>query len=96
MSPLQQVWHLANFLAPAVLTAAIAAALTKWLWRRELAHAGWFGLTFWSALAGEAAMVGGLMLTGRDGAMASYAAMVLAEALALWVAGFRLRGAPPA
>lgn len=95
MTPLQQVWHLANFLAPAVFTAVIAVALTKLLWRRELAGVGWFGLTLWSTLAGEAAMIGGWMLSGRDGAMATYGAMVLAVATALWVAAFRLRGAPP-
>lgn len=95
MTPIQQVWHLANFLAPAALTAVIAVALAKWLWRRELAGAGWFGLTLWSALAGEAAMVGGLLIAGRDGAMLTYVAMVLAVALALWIAGFRLHGAPP-
>lgn len=83
---------MANFLAPAVLTAAIAAALAKWLWRRELASSGWLRLTLWSALAGEAAMLGGWMFAGRDGAMATYAAMVMAVALALWAAGFRLRG----
>lgn len=94
MTPLQQVWHLANFLAPAALTAAIAATAAKLLWRRELAGVSWFGLTLWSALAGEVAMVGGWLLVGRDGAMSTYAATVLAVALALWVAGFRRRGTP--
>ena len=89
MTPLQQFWHLANFLAPALLTAAIAAALVKWLWRRELANVSWFGLTFWAALAGEAAMIGGWMLVGRDGATATYAAMVLAVALAWLLAGWK-------
>lgn len=95
MTPLQQAWHLVNLLAPAAFTAVIAVALAKWLWRRELAGAGWFGLTLWSVLAGEVAMVGGLLIAGRDGAMLTYAAMVLAVALALWIAGFRLRAAPP-
>ena len=40
-------------------------------------------------------MIGGWMLSGRDGAMATYGAMVLAVATALWIAAFRLRGAPP-
>jgi hypothetical protein len=95
MTPLQQAWHLANFLAPAAFTAAIAVTMAKLLWRRELAGAGWLGLTLWSAMAGEAAMVAGWMLAGRDGAMATYASMVLAVALAIWVAGLRLRRAAP-
>jgi hypothetical protein len=93
MTPLQQIWHLANFLAPAFFTAAIAAAMAKLLWRRELAGVGWFAMTVWGVLAGEVAMVAGWMLVGRDGAIVSYAAMVAAIALAQWIAGFRFRGA---
>lgn len=87
MSPLQQFWHLANFLIPAMATAAIAASLAKLLWRQELAGRRWWVLVFWSALAGEAAMIGGWIATGRDGAMASYIGMVAAVAMALWCSG---------
>lgn len=94
MSPLQQFWHAANFLTPALATAMIAAALAKMIWRHELAGRPWFLLAFWAALAGEGALVGGWIFVGRDGAMVSYAAMVAAVGLALWAVGFaRRRGA---
>jgi hypothetical protein len=91
MSPLQQFWHVMNFLTPALATAAIAAALAKLLWRRELAGRPWILLALWAALAGEAAMIGGWILLGRDGALGSYAAMVVAIGLALWAGGFVAR-----
>ncbi len=47
----------------------------------------------WAAAAAAAASVGGLALVGRDGAMATYAAMVVAVAAALLWRGF-LRGGP--
>jgi hypothetical protein len=92
MSPLQQFWHVVNFLTPALATAAITAALAKLIWRHELAGRPWILLALWAALAGEAAMVGGWILVGRDGAMVSYAAMVVAVGLTLWVVGFGWRG----
>ncbi|MFO1219116.1 MAG: hypothetical protein U1E89_12140 [Burkholderiaceae bacterium] len=91
MSPLQQFWHLANFVAPAFFTAAVAAAIAKLLWRRELAGASWVALVIWATLAGELAMIGGWVVAGRDGAMSTYAALVVAVALALWLAGFVAR-----
>ena len=91
MSPLQQFWHLANFLIPALATAIVATSLAKLLWRHELADRRWWVLVFWSALAGEAAMIAGWIVTGRDGAMASYIGMAVAVAVALWCCGIGWR-----
>jgi hypothetical protein len=88
MSLLQQFWHWLNFLLPALGTGAIAALLSKLLWRHALRHVSWLRLAAWAVLAGETAYVFGLILTGRDGAMASYGVMVLAIAAAIWLAGF--------
>ena len=41
MGPLDVLWHLLNFVAPAVGLGLIAATLCKWIWRRELAGVRW-------------------------------------------------------
>ncbi|MFM7505876.1 MAG: hypothetical protein ACKO3M_04820 [Rubrivivax sp.] len=37
MGPLDAAWHLANLFLPALMLGAIAAALAKLVWRRQLA-----------------------------------------------------------
>ena len=88
MDALQQLWHLLNLLLPPLVWAGLHAALCRLLWRRELA-AGWLQLTAGCALAAEAANIGGLWWTGRDGSMWTYGAMLLALALTTWLVGFK-------
>jgi hypothetical protein len=88
MGPLDAFWHAVNFVAPAGGVAVLAAALVKLLWQRELAGVSWWRLVAAAAAAGVAALIGGLMAFGRDGAMATYAVLVVVTALALWLAGF--------
>jgi hypothetical protein len=92
MSPLDGIWHLLNFMAPAFGVALLSASLMKLLWRRELAPVSWLRLVVWAATAGIAALLAGLLIFGRDGKMATYGALVTASALALWWAGFMRRG----
>jgi mevalonate pyrophosphate decarboxylase len=89
MGPLDALYHLVNFFLPALGVAALAAALAKLLWWRELRSAAWLRLARWGAAGGSLALLGGLVVFGRDGKMASYAAMVAATALALLWAGWR-------
>ena len=78
--------HLANFVLPALLLGGLAAAGAKLLWRRALQGVALARLAAWSSAASVLALLAGLLLTGRDGAMVTYAAMVLACAAALaWV-----------
>jgi hypothetical protein len=88
MDPLDAFWHLANLLLPALAQAALTAALAKLLWRRDLAGVSWRRLTLGAAVAGVLVTIGGLLLSGRDGRMATYGALVLVNALALWWFGF--------
>jgi hypothetical protein len=88
MGPLDALWHLLNFVAPALGVALVSSALAKLVWRRELAQAPWQRLIGWSAVAGVLALAGGLVAFGRDGRMATYGALVVCSALALWFAGF--------
>ena len=88
MGPLDALWHLLNFFAPAAGVALATTLLAKLLWRRELAMASWRRLLAWAAGAGALALLGGLVVFGRDGRIATYGALVVATALALWWAGF--------
>jgi hypothetical protein len=89
VGPLDALNHLFNLIAPGLGMGALAAALTKLLWRRQLAGVPWRRLASWAAAASILALLGGLVITGRDGRMGTYAAMVLACAAALWWVGFR-------
>jgi hypothetical protein len=88
MGPLDALWHLLNFFGPALGVGCLAAVATKLLWRRELAAVSLKRLAAWACGAGTLMTVGGLIVFGRDGRMATYAAIVLGSALALWWAGF--------
>lgn len=88
MGPLDALWHLLNFFAPAAGVALATTLLAKLLWRRELAGASWRRLLAWAAGAGALTLLGGLMIFGRDGRMATYGALVAATALAVWWTGF--------
>ncbi|HEV7577112.1 MAG TPA: hypothetical protein VGO85_13810 [Caldimonas sp.] len=82
-------WHLTNFFAPALFLGAFAAALTKAIWRRELGPGRGLRLWAWASGAAALASIAGLAIFGHDGRIATYAAMVVACAAALWWAGFR-------
>ena len=87
MGPLDALWHLLNLLAPALGLGLISSALAKAAWHRELRAVRWLDLAGWTSLAGALVTVGGLVLTGRDGRMATYGVMVVAAALTLWWRG---------
>ena len=84
MDALQLLWHLANFVLPAVGVGALTAALCKLFWRRSLARTSWFTLAWQASAAGLAVLVAGLVITGHDGRMITYAGLVVACALVPW------------
>jgi uncharacterized membrane protein YfcA len=88
MGPLDALWHLLNFFAPAVGVALATALVAKWVWRRELVAVSWRQMALWGFGAGAGALIGGLIVFGHDGKMATYAMLVAATALALWWVGF--------
>lgn len=88
MGPIDALWHLLNFIAPALAVGLLAAALVKLAWRRELAGTRWARLAAWACGAGVAASVAALVIFGRDGTVAGYALLVAASALALWWRAF--------
>ena len=88
MGPLDALWHLGGFFAMALLAGGMLAVLAKTMWRRELAAVPLWHLAAYAAGAGCIVTIGGLLISGRDGRMLTYAAMVLANALTLWWRGF--------
>jgi hypothetical protein len=88
VGPLDAVWHLGNFILPAIGLGVLAASGAKLLWRRELAAVPWQWLARDASLAGVLVLVAGLVVFRQDGRMLTYGAMVLASALTLWWRGF--------
>ena len=88
MGPLDALAHIVNFFMPALLLGLMAAAGAKLLWRRELAAVRWKRLAIGACAVCAVVSLAGLVLTGRDGRMATYGAMVLGCALTLWWLGF--------
>lgn len=95
MEPLDAVWHLLNFLVPALSLGFFSSGLAKLFWRTPLKRVSWLRLFTTSSAAAALMLVGGLIVFGHDGRIGTYVGMVLAAALSLWWAGFRpLRGPP--
>ncbi|HOB96818.1 MAG TPA: hypothetical protein PK306_23095 [Aquabacterium sp.] len=88
MGPLDALNHLVNLLLPALALGLLAASLSKLLWRKALGPVAWKRLAAWACAAALLALLAGLVITGRDGRMVTYAGMVLASAAALWWVGF--------
>jgi len=88
MGPLDAFWHLTNLFLPALALGSLAAALAKLLWRRDLGGVSWRRLAGSAAAAGAVVTLAGLVLTGRDGRIVTYAVMVAACAITLWWQGF--------
>lgn len=86
-------WHVFEGVLPALALALLGALLARALVRpRSGARARWRALCLSGFGAGAAVWLLGLMWTGHDGRMGTYAALAMAVAAAqLWVAG---RGRP--
>ena len=85
MTALDLFWHLANFVLPAIGVGALTAGLCKLLWRKSLARTSWFTLAWQASAAGLAVLVAGLVITGHDGRMLTWAGLVVACAAVPWV-----------
>lgn len=85
MGPLDIFNHLLNFMAPAVVVGVGLALIARIFIRKvPLAHSLQAQAAI-NSVAGVVALALGLWFFGRDGKMASYAAMVLAVATSQWV-----------
>ena len=86
-------WHLVNFGLPAMV---LSLGITLWgsFQVRHQAQIKWLWRWLLNAICGLAVLVGGLVITGHDGKMATYGALVLVCASLEWVLQmrFKLRG----
>jgi hypothetical protein len=91
VGPIDAFWHLLNFLAPAIGVGVLTPLLAKIVWWRGLQGAGWRRLMGLCTAVSALTWVVALVVFGRDGRMASYGALVGANAVSMWWFGFGLR-----
>lgn len=89
MGAFDAINHVFGLVLPALVAGPLAAMFAKWIWRSELRTVRWLRLASWGTAAAAIVLVAGLVTFGRDGVMATYGAMVVAMALALWWVAFR-------
>lgn len=89
MGVLDALNHALNFFLPALGMALLVPSLARLMWWKALAQAGWLRQVKWLAGVNAVVLIAGLLLTGRDGAMLTYAGLVLASAVTVWWTGMR-------
>lgn len=85
MSALDAFWHLTNFLAPAVFVALFTAFVAGLLFSTRARPLRWRRLLIFSVVPTLVVAIVGLLVSGRDGSMLTYATMVGAAATGVWV-----------
>ncbi len=83
MTPLAFLGHLAGFVAPAVFMAMVLWAVPR-LRRAGRATRGAGLEAFMLVVAGVVVLLAGLVVFGRDGKMATYAALVFVQGTLAW------------
>lgn len=89
MNPWDALIHLLNFAAPALALALSLPFLARFVVRfsntKRAASLGWLAQSAINFVAGLVVLTAGLWFFGRDGKMATYAALVLVLASTQWV-----------
>ena len=85
MGPLDLLNHLLNFMAPAAWVAMVITVLARFFMPKKPAALSQFAQVAINFVVCLAVLVLGLLVFGRDGKMATYAAMVLSGATSQWV-----------
>ena len=76
--------HLLNFVAPAVFVALLVTLVARVLVRKQAAALVWYAQAAINVIVCVVVTLAGLWYFGRDGTIASYAAMVLGCATSQW------------
>jgi predicted anti-sigma-YlaC factor YlaD len=87
VGPIDLSNHLLSFAAPAFAVALAVTLLARALLPRSDQRLGWSVNLALNFVAGLLTLGAGLWFFGRDGKMATYAAMVLAVATCQWLSG---------
>ncbi|MGV3727365.1 hypothetical protein [Hydrogenophaga sp.] len=83
MTPLAFLAHLAGFIAPAVFVACVLWIVPR-VTRAGRSASGASLEAFLLVVAGVVVLLAGLLVFGRDGKMATYAALVLVQGTLGW------------
>ncbi|MGV3570004.1 MAG: hypothetical protein ACO1PB_05345 [Ramlibacter sp.] len=92
MNAIDFLFHLLGFLAPAFAVAVLLAGAARLVLPRGGPRPGWWASVTLDFLVGAAVLAAGLWYFGRDGKMATYAAMVVAMGAFQWLLGRGWRG----
>ena len=94
MGPLDFAIHLLSFAAPALAVTLLIALAARILWPGPPIGDSWWVPVALNSIAGTAVLGAGLWYFGRDGKMATYAALVVVVASGQWIAsrGWRRQG----
>ncbi len=76
--------HLINFVLPALAMALMLPTLAKLLFWRAWGGVAWWSVVKRVAWVGTLVLLAGLLVLGRDGAMLTYAALILAASTVVW------------
>ena len=85
MAPLDLFNHLLNFVAPAFGVGFACALVGRVAMRRGGSAPAWWIQGAINGVVGVAVLVAGLVISGHDGRMATYAALVVACASSQWL-----------
>jgi hypothetical protein len=87
MGPYELVLHLLGFAMPAFGVALLVALAARWMLGAEMRRRSWWAAVTVNFVAGLSVLAAGLAWFGRDGKMATYAALVVVVATAQWLHG---------
>ncbi|MGJ7508552.1 hypothetical protein [Variovorax sp. GT1P44] len=85
MAPLDLLDHLLNFVAPAFVVGFLCAILGRFAMRRSPRSLAWWVQGAINFVVGVMVLAAGLIVFGRDGMMATYAALVAACGTSQWL-----------
>ncbi len=87
MGPLDLLINLLNFVAPALAVALGVLLAARWFVGKSPPARTWYAQATINFVAGVGVLGLGLWYFGRDGKMATYAALVLVCAVCQWLGG---------
>ena len=85
MSTLDFLVHFLSFVAPAVFVAVLLAAGARLVWRKKTHVLPWLQMASMNALLGILVLALGLVLTGQDARIGTYAVLVLVQGTCQWL-----------
>ncbi len=84
MGPIDLLFHLLNFVAPAAAVSVLLSLTSRFWVGREVASLDFLRRCVINFIVGSLVLAAALVLLGRDGKMMAYLALVLAIASSEW------------